>query len=235
VDERIQLGAHRHGDPVRCISEESEVDATEREWRGVMGALVAGIGHDLNGHVTALKGVAHMARGATRADREMLELLEDQVARMEEAVRLLRTVPLRADESVELASLKDVAEGAVRLWRRRSGMCMALVELEAVGEPPVVLIRRRTLTAGLLLLIAGAEGTGDAPVPVVVRFGEEVGCAWIRIEAAGGAVSNGNGNGNGSRPLPVEARGLLEAAGATMSAGTRDGRHTWEVRMPVGL
>jgi hypothetical protein len=198
-------------------------------WRNLVGALVAGIGHDLNGHITALKGIAHVARTGPGLDAEMLDLLDEQVARLEEAIRLLRGLPLVRDDRVELTSLKDVIEGVTRLWSRRSGAMQARVRVVTDGHSPVVLIRRRALAAGLLLLLDAAESSGGSAGGVELRFGEDgEGGGWVRIESTGAATQEGDSH----EDVEAEAAQWIEHAGAHLEVTGAQGSVRFEVRIP---
>jgi hypothetical protein len=198
-------------------------------WRNVVASLVAGIGHDLNGHVTALKGIAHVARTGTGLDAEMLDLLDEQVARLEEAVRMLRGLPLVLDDRAELTSLKDVIDGVTRLWARRSGAQQARVRVTAEGEVPVVLMRRRPLAAGLLLLLSAVEpGAGEAQA-IDIRYGSDSGGGgWVRIECSRDASAEITGR----RSAEIEARQWVERAGARLQPASDSSRLCFEVHIP---
>jgi signal transduction histidine kinase len=199
----------------------------EDGWRGVVGLLIAGIGHDLNGRLTALLGIAHVARHAG-ADRDLLEVLDDQVRRLEQSIRALRGWPVGGSANPELTRLKDLMPPVLELYECRGGGDDPKLAIEE-GPSNAIRIRTRPFMEAVLLLLAAAEHSdGGRHRPVVIGYGSEDGDAWLRIEAR-----DGSGSGDvGSRSVE-EARALVEQAGGRLSAAERrEEGLRFEVRVP---
>jgi signal transduction histidine kinase len=196
-------------------------------WRGVVGLLIAGIGHDLNGRLTALLGIAHVARHAG-ADRDLLEVLDDQVRRLEQSIRALRGWPVGGSSSLELTRIKDLIPALLELYECRGGGGDPVLEVEE-GPSNAIRIRSRPFMEAVLLLLAAAEHSdGGRHRPLVVGYGSDGGDAWLRIEARDGAGAASAG----SRSVE-EARGLVEQAGGRLSAaGSQEDGLLFEVRIP---
>ena len=199
----------------------------EEGWRGVVGLLISGIGHDLNGRLTALLGIAHVARHAG-ADRDLLEVLDDQVRRLEQSIRALRGWPVGGSSNPELTRLKDLMPPVLELYECRGGGDDPKVRIEE-GPSNAIRIRTRPLMEAVLLLLAAAEHSdGGRHRPLVVGYGSEDGEAWLTIEARDGA----GGANVGSRAVE-EARGLVEKAGGRLSgAEAGEAGLRFEVRIP---
>jgi signal transduction histidine kinase len=203
----------------------------DQGWRGVAGLLVAGIGHDLNGRLTALMGIAHVARH-TGGDPELLDVLDDQVKRLEQSIRALRSWPVGGPGNAELTRIKDVLPPVLDLYGCRGGGDDVALDFEE-GPSNAIRIRIRPFMEAILLLLASAEhSAGGRHRPLQVRYGSDGGDAWLTIrakdiESAGAGVE--------SRSL-AEARTLLETAGARLARAeaTDDGVHL-EVRTPEAV
>jgi signal transduction histidine kinase len=200
----------------------------EEGWRGVVGLLISGIGHDLNGRLTALLGVAHVARHAAGADRDLLEVLDDQVRRLEQTIRALRGWPVGGSSSLELTRLKDLMPPLLELYDCRGGGGDPNVRVEE-GPSNAIRLRSRPFMEAVLLLLAAAEhGDGGRHRPLVVGYGSDEGDAWLRIEARDGA-----GSASVSNRSVEEARGLVERAGGRLSvAEPLETGLRFEVRLP---
>lgn len=199
----------------------------EEGWRGVVGLLISGIGHDLNGRLTALLGIAHVARHAG-ADSDLLEVLDDQVRRLEHSIRALRGWPVGGPSNPELTRLKDLMPPLLELYDCRGGGDDPRVQVEE-GPSNAIRIRTRPLMEAILLLLAAAEhADGGRHRPLVVGYGSDGGDAWLRIEAL-----DGTGGANVGNRSVEEARGLVEKAGGRLSAAeVVDALVRFEVRIP---
>jgi signal transduction histidine kinase len=193
--------------------------------------LVAGIGHDLNGRLTALMGIAHVARH-TGGDPELLDVLDDQVKRLEQSIRALRSWPVGGPGNPELTRIKDVLPPVLDLYGCRGGGDDVALDFEE-GPSNAIRIRIRPFMEAILLLLASAEHRAEGRHrPLQVRYGSDGGDAWLTIrakdvESAAAGVE--------SRSL-AEARTLLETAGARLARAeaTDDGVHL-EVRTPEAV
>jgi C4-dicarboxylate-specific signal transduction histidine kinase len=216
---------------------EGEVDAVRR---GVLESLIAGITHDLNGRLTALSGVAYMARSGSRLDDELLEILENQVARLDESIRLLRALPLGAGKEAEPVRLRDVVGEATRLYGARSGPEPPQVDVN--GDPATIVEAPvPVLTEILLLLLAAAEPPSATRAgKLAVRYGTTGADAFIVVTAAGvnDAASTAAEGGGWRAADPAKA---MDAAAALLPrVGGRIERHSpapgtpeVEIRLPA--
>ena len=189
----------------------------EQGWRGVAGLLVAGIGHDLNGRLTALMGIAHVARHTGGGDPELLDVLDDQVKRLEQSIRALRSWPVGSPGNPELTRIKDVLPPMLDLYACRGGGDDVALNVEE-GPSNAIRIRIRPFMEAVLLLLAAAEHDANGRHrPLQVRYGSDAGEAWLTIRAQGGGADEAVS----SRAIE-EAKVLLETAGARLSQAEAD-------------
>jgi hypothetical protein len=195
-------------------------------WRSVVGLLIAGLGHDLNGRLTALMGIAHVARH-TGADRELLDVLDDQVRRLELTIRALRGWPVGAPGKPELTRIKDLIPPIVELYECRGGGDDPVLKV-LEGPSNAIRIRMRPFMEAVLLLLAAAEhGEGGTHRPLLVHYGSDQGEAWLAIEG------EADGDADTSNRSIDEARELVEKAGGRLAeASQQDGKVRLEVRIP---
>jgi signal transduction histidine kinase len=198
------------------------MDAAERleaPWRALAASLVAGLAHDLNGRLGTLIGLSHLARGSGSVDTDLLELLDEQVRRLRDAVHLLRGIPFVDGSPPVAVRLADALGFAVRLYRSRGGADPAAVHL-AGTDPAAVLVREAPFLEGILLLLSLAERSGARLAVVEVTYGNDAGEAWVRIRR-GPATSASSVDALSPVVLRDPVR-MLEAAGARLGrAGAR--------------
>jgi hypothetical protein len=201
-----------------------------------MASLIGGIAHEVAGRVGTLAGLSHLARTPGGLEEPLLAVLDDQIARLGEAVQLLRSLPLELDAPPEAQRLADTVAGTVRLYRLRGGPDPSSVQVIATGESPVVVVQPAHFTEGLLLLLAAVEVRAGGRTPSLhVTLGETAGTngeAWIRVAAR-------TGEAGGEPAIGVDAGALLEAAehrllvGGARSVGRATGTAGYEVRLAI--
>ncbi len=160
---------------------------TDAARRALTASLVAGIAHDLNGRLGALLGVSHLARASAALDDDLVEVLDEQIGRLREAVGLLRSVPL-SDGSGEAKalSLADIVNSTVRLYRCRGGPDLASIQVIAEGDPPIVTAVPPALIEALLLGLAATErGRAGRSCAVRITYGAVDGGSRVRLERDG--------------------------------------------------
>lgn len=184
----------------------------EQGWRGVVGLLVSGIGHDLNGRLTALMGIAHVARHAG-LDSELLDVLDDQVQRLETSIRALRNMPVGGPGKPELTRIKDLLQPVVELYGCRGGGDEVALEVEEAGPSNAIRMRVRPFIEAVLLMLAAAEHDhGGKHRKLRVQYGSKHGEAYLLVEAGTGA----SGPRMATNATVEEARQLLELAGGRL-------------------
>jgi C4-dicarboxylate-specific signal transduction histidine kinase len=195
------------------------MDAVAGEgWRALAEALAAGIAHDLNGRLTALSGVAHMARATGGMDEELVRILEDEAVRLEAAIEMLRAMPFGGTGEPELIRLSELVPELAQLYTGRSGPEPPRVVVD--GDPSAIVHAPRARLAELLLLVlAAAEArTTTRAGDLRVWYGVEPPDAVLRIA---GAASPRPGEAEGGR-RPVDR--AAAAAEASALAGRLGGR-----------
>lgn len=209
-------------------------------WRGLLGSLIRGIGHDLNGRLTALMGVAHLARSAGSLDPELLAVLDDQVARLNESVGMLRSLPFDTSGDAQLTRIVDIVPPVIELYRCRAGTDFATLTMGGDSAAPPLEVSIERLTGALLLLLAAAEkGPGGRSPSLGVRFGRDGSDVWVRVESCSTAREQGeefSWDPESSAGV-MEARTLIEDDGGSLSTRcepSEDGlRVSLEARYPA--
>jgi signal transduction histidine kinase len=189
-------------------------------WRGLLGSLIRGIGHDLNGRLTALMGVAHLARSAGSLDPELLSVLDDQIGRLNESVAMLRSVPFDTSGDAQLTRIVDIVPPVTELYRCRAGADFATLTIGGDSGAPPLEVSIDRLSGALLLLLAAAErGPGGHARSLGVRFGHEGSNVWVRVESCSEPRQGGDELSWDPECAEgvAEARSLVEQDGGTLS------------------
>jgi two-component system NtrC family sensor kinase len=151
--------------------ERARAHAVETERMAALGALIAGVSHEVNNPLAGLKNCVHRLANAdvTPAKRkEYLELMDEGLARIENVVKGLLDFGRPHPPHLEVLSTRDLAERATHLVRsqlaRRGVSCV----VEGPGLGASVLADRHRIGQALvnLLLNAGAA----SPAGAVVRL-----------------------------------------------------------------
>jgi len=154
-------------------------------WREVCDAVVAGICHDLNDRLSALSGIVQLARLDGLVDETVGDTLQSELEKVEDLVRLLRTLPAGRVEEPEPVRLADVVATVAALLRRHRGLEDVRVDLVAEADP-IVRTEWSSLARGVLLVVAAAarDARARSTDRVVVRLTVESATAVLAVEAA---------------------------------------------------
>ena len=208
-----------------------------------VGRLAAGVAHEVGNPLAAVMGYVEYLRdprGCSDELRvELLERVDRELVRMRDSLRRLLDFSRPTPAEPVVMRLDEVVVAAVELVRFQRVMAGVEVEVEVVGEAPVVVAdpgRMRQVFVNLLLNAADAMG-GVGKVRVVVERGEGgVVQATVRDEGPGvdaaiagrifdpfvTARRSGEGTGLGlaiGQRLVEEAGGRLWLASAPGEAG----------------
>jgi signal transduction histidine kinase len=205
----------------------------DAEWPALAAHIAGGLGHELNGRVTSLLGIAYVARSTRTLDPSLLDDLEEEVQRLRRAAILLRRLPFFASSEPRLDRFSDVVRDAVALHSIGEGTDIPLVIDEPNGDAPQVWLASPDLAKALLLLIAASERsrpTASRTVRVLAPAGDT---QSVRIETTGGDAEAHPVN--ATRSLR-EGREIVEDlnGGVIVEESTDDqGRHRITITLPV--
>lgn len=205
-------------------------------WRKVAQALLSGITHDLNGRLTALAGLAHVARASAGMEPELLGILDDQVKRLDESIRLLRSMPLAGAAQPELIRLHDLVLQLARLYGARSGPEPPV--LDVAGDTSVVVrLDGDNLAEAVLLMMAALEPcTSTRAGALRVRYGFADHEAYVSVEAVSPTAATARaGGGRIDRTAALEEAAALaqRLPGRMLRPGDPAGARRAEIRLPA--
>jgi signal transduction histidine kinase/CheY-like chemotaxis protein len=221
----------------------------EQERLSAIGRVVSGVAHEINNPLAAVLNLAEDLRSdptLPQSERDMLDLIADQVRRCRRIVRDLLSFAGDRERRLEAtpvdALLRSVTAGLESILRQTGARYEATIE----GAPPILMVDRQALEQVLTNLLAnGAEAAGRDGVVRLRASGDGKGWCFV-IEDSGPGVPphvfphiyepffstkpEGEGSGLG---LPV-ARGLIEWHGGTLEAesGGQGGGARFTVRIP---
>jgi hypothetical protein len=200
--------------------------------------IIHGVCHDLNGRANSLSNLAYLVTSEGSAWEEVGSVVEEEVARLEETVRLLRRLP---DDGLEpgLLAPREFLVLLPRLVRIQPGLEL----LETVGaisrDMPALRMDETFFTRISLLLLSGAGEAAIARGTSTVRMESGQDPRVLRIGPSRSSDTGLSGGGaSGPRtalPIEMETRvgGVLRAiGGALIAVELGAGERGWEVRFP---
>jgi signal transduction histidine kinase len=199
-------------------------------WRSVSDRLIAGLCHELNDRISALAGIVHIARMEAALDPAMIQLLDGELARLEEASRLLRALPDDGGAGPEPVHLPELIPLILGLHRHHNGLEEVPIDVDGEpGSPPVV-ARWSHLSKALLVLLAAAARAAAPAGRVRLQYRGEGGDLLLRIAASGG--HGGGHDGNARNGIAAARAVFVEAGGDLVEATAEDGAPAYEARLP---
>ena len=205
-----------------------EMDA---DWTAIAAAIAGGLGHELNGRVTSLLGIAHVARVSGALEAGLLDDLEEEVQRLKRAAVLLRRLPFFASGGLRLDRLADVVRDAT-LLDGLGGYSDVILVSDGDRDSPAVLLASPVLAKALLLLFAASRRSRPGAVREVRLFEAADQTQGVLIEAVGGETV---------QPIHAvrslgEARQIIESIGgrvAVEESTVATGGHRMTVTLPA--
>jgi len=208
-------------------------------WPVVADRIIYGLCHDLNGRANSLSNLAYLMTSEGNAWEEVSSVVEEEVTRLEEAVRLLRLLPDDAGEEGLLAP-REFLTLLPRLVRIQPGLELVETVGDISVEMPAIRMDETLFTRCLLLLLSGAAEAASADGVNIVRMqsGEDPRVVRIApLRDSSGSVDDGAGSG---RSLPPEMEALVaeviaEIGGEAVAIGREGGTRGLELRLPGGV
>jgi hypothetical protein len=162
---------------------------TDGDWSALAAAIAGGLGHELNGRVTSLLGIAHVARLRGVLEAGLLDDLEEEVQRLKRATVLLRRLPFFASTGLRLDRVADVVRDAIQL-NGLGGHSDVILQSDGDGDSPPILLASPILAKALLLLFAASRQSRPAAVREVRVLDAADQTHFVLIEAAGGDTAD---------------------------------------------
>jgi hypothetical protein len=182
---------------------------TDVDWTALAAAIAGGLGHELNGRVTSLLGIAHVARLSGALEAGLLGDLEEEVQRLKRATVLLRRLPFFASAGLRLDRVADVVRDAI-LLNGLGGYSDVILQSDGDGDSPPILLASPIFAKALLLLFAASRRSRPDAVREVRVLATVNQTQVVLIETAGGETADQPIN--SVRPLG-EARQIIESMG----------------------
>lgn len=184
---------HRLESVVWTIQDATERRNLERQVRhqekiAALGRLAAGIAHEVRNPLASISGIVQMLRRRRAAPREDLELVDEQIGRINRIVRDVTAFARRSPEQKQRLELNRLVEDSLRvaaLDRRWNGI---RVDLQLAHPSPVVRANAdQILQVFLNLLLNGADAmTGGGLLRIATA--REGGRATARFADSGPGV-----------------------------------------------
>lgn len=208
-------------------------------WQRISEALMLGVFHDISSRVSALSGIARMARMELSFEDTLLPLLESEVAKLARAMELAKLLPRQP--RAEPVSIGDLVPLVLKLHRHHPDLDQLEYRYDA-RTPGAVVDADSTLCHSLLAVFSllGWSALRDGYSAVDVQVVEEGGRIVVKAERAGasaGAATGARVPDDLTQLTDVMVRSVrlaAEQAGGEATAETEDGQRltAFELRLP---
>lgn len=218
----------------------------------VIGELAAVVAHEVNNPLDGLQNSIRIIRrkaGNDPGTRELLEMMEQGLARIENTVR--RLLSMSRDEPIHPAPtpVEDIVDDAVMFVQPRLNRYGIQLVRDFSLEPVVVRadeVHMAQCLINLMINAADAMGSTGGTLTVRCRLADEAGKAWIEVADTGCGIeeqhlahvfepfysTKGSGSGTGLG-LAVVAR-VVEAHHGRIDVQTRPGEGTcFRIELPA--
>ncbi len=209
AEERVTHRSPRHDAAISALSRAG--------WDRISDRIIHGLCHDLSGRASSLTGLTYLLESRDEEASSLLPLVGAELARMEDAVRLLRLLPDDATEPELMAPGELLGDLALLVGVQR-GLENVPVRVQSTPGAPAVRMDRTVFIRSLVLLftkaaeIAGASGRRE----VVARATPEGTRLILELTPGpwdGETFSGGSGETDGLPDSGVLAEGSMEALG----------------------
>lgn len=222
----------------------------ERERLAAIGAMAAGLAHEIRNPLGAIKGAAQYLdpkRYASTEEAEFLQVIIDEANRLNSVVSQFLDYARPFRPSFQPTDVNDVVRKTAKLFEAQEGQAAAPLELRLSGELPVIEADTEQVKQVILnLVLNGVQATEDKQKPVTIstEFLPERDCIELRVADQGCGIpredldrifipfftTKSNGTGLG---LAVCQRIVLNHGG-TIYPESQVGRGTeFVIRLPV--
>lgn len=124
-------------------------------WSRIADRVIHGLCHDLNGRAGSLSGLSFLLESQTGDTSSVLPFLDQELAQLEEAVRLLRMLPDDATEA-ELLAPGEILPDLALMVRVQRGLEDVPVDPGDYSQAPALRMDRTLLIRSLVFLLTGA-------------------------------------------------------------------------------
>jgi len=124
-------------------------------WDRISDRIVHGLCHDLSGRASSLTGLTYLLESRDEETSSLLPLVGEELARMEDAVRLLRLLPDDAT-GPELIAPGEILGDLALLVGVQRGLENVPVRVQSAPGAPAVRMDRTVFIRSLTLLLTGA-------------------------------------------------------------------------------
>jgi C4-dicarboxylate-specific signal transduction histidine kinase len=234
-----------------------QADLSEAARRATIGAMCAGVAHEMSQPVNIISLWADRARAAvesTAQPKRAIEVILSQTRRLGSLLERMRELARDAPGAAEAFDAAEAAAGAVEIARRSWALDRIEITIDA-RRPAPVLGRSTQFEQALLHLLENArdavlrrrrqEPDAPAQIHVTLEAGPRPGQIMLAVQDTGGGVSAalgqrilepfvtskepGEGTGLG---LPIAA-GILRGMGGRLAWRNRDAGAVFQVALPL--
>jgi len=124
-------------------------------WGLISDRIIHGLCHDLSGRAGSISGLTFLLESQDGGASSVLPFLNEELAQLEVAVRLLRLLPDDAGEP-ELLAPGEIMEDLILLVRTQRGLENVAVSMEGFSQAPALRVNRTLFIRVMTVLLTGA-------------------------------------------------------------------------------
>lgn len=162
--------------------QQSQAMLVQHEKQAAFGLLAAGIAHEVGNPLAAISSLVQMLnrRDIDPTTREKLQLVDDQLRRIQRTLRELVDFSRPASKEVHLVDIHSVIDNALNIakyYKRKKGKL--IVTRYARGLPAMRLVRDQMVQVFLNLILNALDATEEGGQ---LEIGTSLQSGWVRID-----------------------------------------------------
>jgi len=218
--------------------QQSQALLVQQEKRAAFGLLAAGIAHEVGNPLAAISSLVQMLKRRPTDDytRERLQMVDDQLRRIQRTLRELVDFSRPATTELSLCQVNSVIEDALNIakyYKRKKGK--RIVTNYAADLPKLRCVRDQLIQVFLNLILNAMDATRDGGL---IEISSRLESGWIRVSVR----DDGQGIADEDRPTIFEPYFTTKATGTGLGlfvcrhivAGMSHGRITLVETSPKG-
>ncbi|RDI58003.1 ATP-binding protein [Microvirga subterranea] len=172
-----------------AVFRQTRDDLVQAAKLAALGQMAAGISHELNQPLAAIRSHAHngtvlLERGRPEEARASLDRIQGLTARMAELIKHLKRFARRPAATLEAVDLRAVVEGALSLFEQRLDEEKVAVRMSVPAAPLTVLAEEIRLEQVIVNLISNALDALEGQADRRIDIGAEAGGGRVRLIVA---------------------------------------------------
>lgn len=171
--------------------QESQAMLVQQEKQAAFGLLAAGIAHEVGNPLTAISSLVQLLnrRDIDQYTRERLQMVDDQLRRIQRTLRELVDFSRPANTAAAPADITHVIDAALNIakyYKRKKGR--QIITRYAAGLPPVEMVRDQMVQVFLNLILNALDATPEGG-RIEISTSLQGGWLQVQVRDTGGGIA----------------------------------------------